>query len=318
MKLRIIALAAALAGCSVVPAQAPIHTSLRPATGRGSWMTPATSSKNLLYLSAYDAVDVYDYATSTEVGSLTGFDHASGSCTDAKGDVFITNTGDADVLEFAHGGTKPTYVIDPYPYPVDCSIDPSTGNLAVVNEYGASEYSPGNIAVYAQAKGTPKVYKSSTQLLSATYDAKGDLLVSGSESNNVNYAVLVAGGSKLQTVSLQQFSGTYASWVRWDGEYFVVEVEGQDFTPLFVMFTLKGTSATEEGFMAVNKTAEGEGPFWLGRINAPKGRRRANQLVASPDDSGVMFWDYPEGGLYVFRFGSEDQYGGVTVSSKGG
>jgi hypothetical protein len=103
--------------------------------------------------------------------------------------------------------------------------------------------------------------------------------------------------------------------VRWDGEYFVVEFEGEDFTPIWVMYTLKGTSGIEEGFMAVD-TAEGMGPFWLGRIGVPKAQRRANQLVASVQDSGVLYWDYPEGGLYVFRFGYSDEYGGVTVSSQ--
>jgi hypothetical protein len=317
MKLAIIALGALLAGCSVAPAQPPIQTSAQAlSVGRAPRTLLGPSGSTLLYLSAYNAVDVYDYATSTKVASISGFDHASGSCTDAQGNVFITNTGDADILKFSHGGTKPSYIIDPYPDPVDCSIDPSTGNLAVVNEYGTSDSSPGNVAVYTAAKGKPKIFKSSfaTQLLAATYDAKGDLLVSGAQDNVVSFALLSAGASKLETVSLPHSEGSFSPWVRWDGEYFVVELENFSGTPLFVMYTLNGSSGIEEGYMQVTETAEG--PFWLGIVGGPKGRRRANQLVGTFGDSGVLIYDYPEGGFSIFRLNEEDQYGGVTVSSK--
>jgi hypothetical protein len=189
---------------------------------------PVTGSrKNLLYISYGSEVSIYDYATDTQAGTLSGFSHASGSCTGSHGDVFITNYGAADILEFAHGGTKPIgTLIDPSPYPVDCSVDPASGNLAVVNEYGQTEYSKGDVAIYIRAKGKPKVYKDATldTFLSCTYDARGDLLVSSYKGSALSFALLALGSTELKAVSLPFTPGSYGTpYVRWDGEYFVVE-----------------------------------------------------------------------------------------------
>ena len=55
----------------------------------------------------------------------------SGDCTDANGNVFISN--DDNVFEYAHGGTEPIATLDlPGSNAIGCSVDPTTGNLAVV------------------------------------------------------------------------------------------------------------------------------------------------------------------------------------------
>ena len=64
-----------------------------------------------------------------------------GECVDKAGDVFVAdfggNTGTPAILEYAHGGTKPIATLsDPGYYPESCSIDPTTGNLAVTNDGG--------------------------------------------------------------------------------------------------------------------------------------------------------------------------------------
>ncbi len=314
--------AAALAGCSVSQAQLPASSPPAGAAAHArTWMSRNASAKPLLYISDYGSVNVYDYETNTQVGSLEYFQHAGGSCTDAHGNVYITNTGDADILEFSHGATKPKYIVNPYPYPVDCSIDPSTGNLAVVNEYGEGESSPGNVAIYAGGNGKPKIYKSifsSVPLVSASYDASGNLLVSAYQDKTFDFARLPAGKSAMESVTLPRSQNWYGPpYVRWDGEYFVVEFETEyvNSPAIFVMYTITGSSGLQEGY-SLTERAGGSAPFWLGRIGGPKTLKRASQLVLCGDSDygGVEFFDYPEGGAYVFEIQNLEQAGGATVS----
>jgi hypothetical protein len=58
-------------------------------------------------------------------------------CSDRAGKVFLTNTQDNEIIEYAHGGTQPVQTFfytsrDFNPY--DCSVDPTTNNLAVTAE----------------------------------------------------------------------------------------------------------------------------------------------------------------------------------------
>jgi hypothetical protein len=292
-----------------------------PAGGDGaarlpSSMSPAAAGKNLLYVSEDEDVHVYDYATDKQVAELDYFTHAAGSCTDAKGDVFVTNDGAADVLEFAHGKSAPIKtLIDPSPYAIDCAVDPSTGNLAVVNQYGEIEYAPGDVAIYSGARGNPKTYKVTgfSTYVSCTYDAKGDLLVSDVESSGVKFAMLSHGSSKFEAITLPH-SGQWAGpgFVRWDGAYFDVEFAVGE-TSIFVWYTIKGSSGTQEGYTSTEESGEVGGPFWLGRIGGPKSVKRANQLVVAVYD-GVTGWDYPRGGDYIFQLYGDQRAGGVTAS----
>jgi hypothetical protein len=312
-----IAAATVLSGCAGAPS--PLQT--LPASGvaahRVTTLPPDAGGKNLLYVSEYESVLVYDYGTDKQVETLDYFTQAAGSCSDAKGDVFVTNFGAADIVEFAHGKTKPIKTfIDPSPYPTDCSVDPSSGDLAVVNQYGQYEYSPGDVAIYSGGKAKPKVYKVKgfSTYISGTYDARGDLLVSDQESSALEFAMLAHGGSNFEAITLPH-SGqwTRPGFVRWDGAYFDVEFAVGE-TSLFVWYTIKGSKGTQEGYTQTEESGEVGGPFWLGRIGGPKSVKRANQLVAAIQNYGVMGWDYPRGGDYIFQLYEDQRAGGVTVS----
>lgn len=104
----------------------------------GSWMAPDAGKKSLLYVSDYqnDAVYVFSFPAGELTGTLSGFAGPFGECTDTAGNVFIANARPPEVLEYAHGGTSPIATIkDPGQYPYACSVNPTTGNLAVTNEY---------------------------------------------------------------------------------------------------------------------------------------------------------------------------------------
>ena len=125
-----------------------------------SWMSPDAKEQQLLYVSDQktDDVYVYSYPTGKLVGTLTGFAAPYGQCTDKSGNVFITQFDASDVTEYAHGGTNPIKTLDTAgEYPVGCSVDPKTGNLAVA-KFISDNY-PGGIFVLAHATGTPTEYQ---------------------------------------------------------------------------------------------------------------------------------------------------------------
>ena len=125
---------------------------------------------------------------------------------DAKSDVFVADYGAQQIVEYAHGATKPIRTISDAPYdPYDCSVDPATGSLAVANAGGSS--GEGNIAVYSDASSTPTYYTDShlSDFQSCVYDADGNLLVTNGylrRSGVASFAWLPYGGTKLIDVNV--------------------------------------------------------------------------------------------------------------------
>jgi hypothetical protein len=78
-----------------------------------------------------------------------------GACADANGDVFIVES--LSINEYAHGGTQPIATLsDPSGYGFGCAVDPTTGNLAVVND--GSRYISTDVLIYHNASGEPVGY----------------------------------------------------------------------------------------------------------------------------------------------------------------
>jgi hypothetical protein len=311
---------ALLSGCARSLPALPLSAGARVASKPSAWMSHDASNKNLLYVSSFDSVVVYDYGTDTQVGELDYFTRAAGSCTDARGDVFVTNDNAADVLEFKHGSSAPLKMyIDSSPYPIDCSVDSRTGNLAVVNEYGKTQSSPGDVAIYPAGQSKAKIYrvKGFSTYVSGSFDASGDLLVSGYNSSALAFAILRHGSSEFEGVILpNKERWTRPGYVRWDGEYFDVEFAPGGVPSIFVWYTIEGTQGIEEGYTITEGSADEQysGPFWLGRVGGPKSVKRANQLVVGTADDGVMGWNYPEGGGAIFDLYEASGAGGVTAS----
>ncbi len=84
-------------------------------------MRDGIKSGSLLYVSDTESGDVYvfNYPKGTPAGTITGLTDPGGECVDAKGNVFVTNTGGSNVLEYAHGGTAPIATLkDPGFFPI--------------------------------------------------------------------------------------------------------------------------------------------------------------------------------------------------------
>lgn len=130
-------------------------------------MLPEAKNNDLLYITdGIENVYVYTYPQGQFVGELTGFIDPWGECVDSAGDVFIVSRtsqsgGSGLISEYSHGGTQPTATLDDPTFGEGCSIDPTSGNLAVAGGYQSGVYPYGDVAIYADAQGNPSDLSSS-------------------------------------------------------------------------------------------------------------------------------------------------------------
>ena len=155
-----------------------------------SWMTPDKHKKKkaLLYISDYNnsVLDVYSYPALKMVGQVTGLSNPDGLCNDKKGNIWAANNTGSNLAEYKHGGTSPiSTVTDSNNYPVSCSVDPVSGNLAASNIFTFSG-GQGSVAVYAKAKGSPTLYQDADlhYVYFVGYDNKGNLFADETVATN--------------------------------------------------------------------------------------------------------------------------------------
>jgi hypothetical protein len=225
----------------------PKHPDLGP-----SWIARA-AQKEILYVSddGANAVYTYAYPSGRKIGKLTHLPDASGVCTDTAGDVWIVETAVSHLVEYAHGGTKQIATRDDPGFHdlLGCAVDPSTGNLAVADLGGPT--GGGNVAIYADAKGTPKKYKASSLQAAyfVGYDDSGNLFVDGvNSSGTFELLELPSGGSSLQTITLNESVG-FPGGVEWDGQYIAIgDQKYQDgHTSAIYQVAVSGSAGTVEG-----------------------------------------------------------------------
>ena len=264
-------------------------------TGR-TWMDPAAKADDLLYVSTArnDEVGIYSYPKLKLVGTLTGLQVPEGLCSDRAGNVWVTNYQLDGYLpgymtEYAHGGTDVIATLqDGKQSPGGCSVDPTTGNLAIANRIPATgEYTSGNIGIYIKAKGDPVTYTSPDIFFIywCTYDDKGNLFANGfSKASQVVFVELPKGAKKLKTLKLDEPMSWPVGLV-WDGKYLAAG-NGDDDNPFVYRFKIHGNKATTVSSMQLNG-ASSIGQFTL---------FRKKLIVPSVFESIVGLYNYPVGG----------------------
>ncbi len=159
--------AALLAGCGGsqppigAPSAMPQSRAIAQRAGRGgSWMLPEAKGEDLLYAgNKISRVNVFSYPAGKLVGTLS--ESAYSFCSDKNGNIFVVQPlgSQSEILEYAHGGAEPIQTLyDANAVAVACSVDPTTGNLAVINFSTNGLQGPGNVAIYQGAQGTPLLY----------------------------------------------------------------------------------------------------------------------------------------------------------------
>jgi hypothetical protein len=222
-----IALSLVVAACSPQSNDAPSTSRLPPLSSsavRGFGISP----KAALYVSdaGTNVVSVYGWPKPHAlVASLTGFNQPQGECADRSGNVFITNSGGQNVLEYPLGATSPTNTLeDKGWYPVSCSYDTTHGALAVANLPGSDEVS--TVVIYEHSTGTPRIVTNDVlqQVYQVHYDASGNLYAYGQNTwHQFALAEMPAGSKKFKTVCPKLLSAIEILGIGWDGDHLVMQ-----------------------------------------------------------------------------------------------
>jgi hypothetical protein len=261
-----------------------------PSAHARSWMAPDAKRRDLLYISDFqnNEVSVFSYPEGKLKGTLTGFLGPFGECADPSGNIYIANDKPPEVLEYAHGGTTPIATIkDPGQYAYSCAYDPTTGDLAVTNEY-SRKTALGSVSIYQHARGKPHTYLISGIYYAffCSYDDKGNLFVDGLPSPTGGFvlAELPKGSNALKTIAVNA-TIAFAGGVQWDGSHIAV---GDQANPVIYQLSISGSKGTEVGSTPLTGAKE-IAEFW-----------KQGSDVAAPDTYPaylrVGLWKYPAGG----------------------
>jgi len=259
----------------------------------------------LLYVSDTVSGDVYvfSYPKGKLQQTLTGFADPAGECVDANGNVFIANTGGNNIIEYAHGGSSPIATLkDKGYFPFGCSIDPTTGDLAVTN-FSTTGSGPGDVAIYRNAKGHPKRYADSLMQnpLLCGYDSSGNLFVDGLAQSSTVVSELAHGGANLSDILLDR-SIYNPGGVQWDGKHVAI---GDQSSNTIYQFRIKDGKAKTVGSTQLGG-ATMVLQFWIDGTKV---------VGADTYASDVGIWHYPQGGAALKTIGGLYVPLGAAVSN---
>lgn len=279
----------------------------------------AAQSGALLYS---QSGDILSYPQGQHVGTYWAGNRSEisieGMCSDATGDVFVsadTGGSGSHVYEYAHGGKHPIATLTNNWEYTQCSVDPLTGNLAVVVDWPSY---PANIAVYPSGRGTPEIYHDRRFWMSScTYDSAGNLFIGGAghKIGTFRLAELPNGSGSITDITL---SGVPAGFlqlghVQWDGKYLALTIyKGHSqhviATDIYRV-SVAGSTGTIVGITHLNSHGLKPLATWI-----------AGDVVAANNAGAkrrIGLWHYPAGGQpFASFFGgsAHDIIGGLTIS----
>ncbi|MBV9056465.1 MAG: hypothetical protein JO351_07485 [Candidatus Eremiobacteraeota bacterium] len=259
-----------------------------------SWMAPREKPDNLLYIAnSYAAtVDVYSWRLLKQVGSLTGFSTPYTMCVDKAQDVYVADFGNGNIVEYAHGGTSPIKTLtQTYGPAIGCSVDPTSGNLAVSIFNGS-----GTVLIYPNGSGTPTAYTANlTSVWPPSYDSSGNLFVEGYDNVSGAPALneLPAGSSTFSKITLP-FSIVFPGCVAWDGKYVAVGDQGVN---TIYQITVSGSTASLQGTTVLGGATD-VFQFFVPKFGNGQVNPQGNRVVGADfGASAADKWLYPVGGV---------------------
>lgn len=229
-------------------------------------MSPAAKTASLVvYIADGQEVKAYAYKSHALVGDLL-VEGADTLCSDKAGDIWVNASGrnGSQMLEYPPGGMQPIAALFSYP-PEGCSVDPKSGNLAVVT-WGDSTGKQ-NLEIYEHAQGLPKTYSYGAfqGWNYCAYDDNGNLLIQGYAPDGqggdriVIYAELQNGRKKPIAVNIATTDAGGAG-VQWDGKYFLV---GYNYDNIMHRYSVHDGQASEIGQVQLQDGQQHLNGFWL-------------------------------------------------------
>jgi hypothetical protein len=285
-------------------------------TGIFGWTAPQALKTALLYVSdagTYD-VNVYTLPALKHVGTLAGFNDPQGECSDAAGNVWITNTKITEIFEFRHGGKNPIKILgDPTGYPVSCAVDTANGNLAVTNIFDFS--GSGDVLIYRKGGGTPSPFSNPnmSEYYFAAFDSKSDLYVSGQTANGTYVlSVLPRGKAKMSTVTIKGGTIYFPGTVAWIGSSLVLGDQecGHKKRSCLYEASVSGTTATITGMTPLAGACD------VAQVQLTNGQIAGGDYQhCRRGASSVDLWPFPKGGLPSKKVTDVKMPAGAAISA---
>ena len=214
-----------------------------------------------------------------------------GICSDAKGNVFITQFvrfGELGyIYEYSHGATTPsaTLTLNQSDIPVGCAVNSANGDLAV--SFGSGR--PG-VAIFHNASGTPKYYtfKGFSGAGQATFDGNGNLFAIFATASAVKVFELPSGSKRLTPLEFDNYMNPYD--LQWDGKYLVIAIFDQHAQWLIYRASVSNFQGYIVSTINFDGLARNAGSFWIqgDSIIVPVSRRSKSGKMA--------IYAYPQGG----------------------
>ena len=309
--------AALLGACSAVEPAPPTPSAGLPAAPAnaagarsGSWMAPGAKKLDLLYVSDYQTNNVYAFSypqgklSGKLAGILKNFVLPTGLCSDDAGNVFVPDSANSTVLEYAHGSTKRSNtLVDVNELPYSCAVDGTTGNLAVVNFESAG--GAGGVSIYKHARGFPKTYQYGFiyKWYFGVYDPAGNLFVDAGydvPSEPLALVELRKDGKSFETITLDQTFGA-AGGIAWDGADLAL---GDSKSSIIYRFAISGSGGTKVGSTRLGH-ARALAQFFI---------KKSSVVAANFYGRRVAFWKLPVGGAPTKAIRGFGEPFGVTLS----
>ena len=191
---------------------------------RKSWLSPDVKrAPRLLFVSDAQTGDVYILTMPALAlkGRLTGFSQPGGMCSNKLGEIWLANVQAGQMVLLSRIGRKIRSLYPPKD-PITCAIDPTTGNLAVVEYSYITNVS--DVVIYANASGTPTTYTNPNISLYnfVGYDPNGDLFVDGYPfTSGFVLGELPKNGNALRIISISGGTINYPGSLEWyaPGDY---------------------------------------------------------------------------------------------------
>lgn len=290
---------AVLSGCAGSPSLAPMSPSQQ------NTRSSTAANGALLYVSdsGSGTVYFYTYPQLQPAGQIGALDFNEGICADPKGDVFVADTDNSTIEEYAHGGiTSIATLSDANEYPAACAVDSLSGNLAVANICNTTSCGPGDIAIYDKATGTPKSFSDPSlhDYAGCTYDGSGNLFVGAEDRTDSPLLVELPKGQKtFETIHVTGVKNSGSP--QWDGSHIVVEGSLDSYATLYRL-KISGRKASVIGSTTLQDGAVG---YFI------DGTRVA---AASAAQANVSLYKYPAGGAPLKTIGGLSEPVDVVVS----
>jgi hypothetical protein len=240
-----------LNACGSIPSATQPATAT-PFNAAGSWISPAATQQSLLYVSdAHGSVNIFTYPDGKPAGELKGFSSPAGLCSDSSGNVYVVDTGNFELLEYKHGGTKPIkslYVMGYFPY--GCAVDPSSGDIAVA-DIASQKQGPGGVSIFQPGQAFPSTYQDAAinAYFFCSYDTNGNVFVDGADygSYHTLFAELPKGSTNFTAIAIDKTIG-FPGAVAWDGGDLVTQDTASQVLYRFKVSGSKATSVSSASF----------------------------------------------------------------------